>query len=234
MTFLGLIFLIIGSLLLTKPQLFKKLGLSGALQAKWLVFLMGFFSVYSGLIYNEFMSMKFPFFGSCFPKFKQTKGCVYPVGFDWMWAQAENLETFYNSYRTKLSVIIGFCHITLGILLKGINDLLNGDCIEILLDFIPKVVFFCSIFGYLVLLIVFKWIHNWGPKPPSILSVMINLYKEPTAVNQVFKDAKQQQSIQTTILCKSTVSFEAKTSKLTSFSFYPLLFLLVFELINFA
>ena len=212
---LGLIFLIVGYLLFFKPELFKKIGLSGALQAKWLVLLMGVFSVYSGLIYNEFMSMKFPFFQTCFPKLKQSKGCVYPVGFDWMWAKAGNMETFYNSYRTKLSVIIGFCHITLGIVLKGMSDFFNGNTTEIVLDFIPKMVFFCGVFGYLVFLIVFKWLHSWGSSPPSLLSVMINLYKKPTPVNQVFGNLEQQHSLQISLLSKLE-SLEARLISLTS------------------
>ena len=90
---------------------------------------MGIFSTYSGLIYNEFMSMKVPLFSSCY-KFEKPKDgspfpltekfCAYPFGFDWIWAQAKNEIVYFNSYRTKLSIIVGVLHMSLGIVFKGI------------------------------------------------------------------------------------------------------------------
>lgn len=47
---------------------------------------MGFFGCYAGLIYNDFLSMPWNLFGSCFEKVEGThnteaiEGCVYPIG----------------------------------------------------------------------------------------------------------------------------------------------------------
>ena len=47
---------------------------------------MGFFGCYAGLIYNDFLSMPWNLFGSCFEKVEGThnteakEDCVYPIG----------------------------------------------------------------------------------------------------------------------------------------------------------
>lgn len=82
--------------------------------------MLGFFSTYSGLVYNEFMSLKIPFFSTCNPDFqKKSPDCMYPFGFDWIWGRSNTEITYFNSYRTKFSVIIGFIQMSFGILLKG-------------------------------------------------------------------------------------------------------------------
>lgn len=49
--------------------------------AKYLILMMGIFSIYCGLIYNEFFGKPLIFFNSCETK----KDCVYPFGIDWIW-----------------------------------------------------------------------------------------------------------------------------------------------------
>ena len=49
---------------------------------------MGIFSIYCGLMYNDFMALPLSFFTTCYETDPLTKvttrkpGCVYPVGFD--------------------------------------------------------------------------------------------------------------------------------------------------------
>jgi len=87
---------------------------------RYITLMMGWFSFYIGLIYNDCMSIPLTVFGkSCFEGSKQI--CVYPFGFDPVWLEAENDIPYYNSFKMKISVIIGIAQMTLGIFLKGLN-----------------------------------------------------------------------------------------------------------------
>lgn len=132
---------------------------------------MGFFSIYNGLIYNDFISIKLLFFNSCYDQsidtfydspnnkityhdihkngFSKEAGCTYPLGFDWVWGLAENEIAFMNSFKMKLSIIIGVIHMTLGILLKGMNEIYFGNICDFIFEFLPQLVFFTSTFGYM-------------------------------------------------------------------------------------
>lgn len=146
---------------------------------------MGFFSVYCGIIYNDFMSVKLTIFGSCYngesdgskSTFTRSADCTYPVGFDWVWGKTSNELVFSNSFKMKLSIIIGVIHMTLGILFKGVNNIADRDFITFIFEFIPQLLFFMATFGYMVVLIILKWLTNWeGGNPPSIINIFINLF----------------------------------------------------------
>ena len=73
---------------------------------------MGFFSLYSGFIYNDFTSIPLILFGdSCFDIHSKPSAlrqdCTYPVGVDPAWYLGTNELTFMNSQKMKLAVIIG-------------------------------------------------------------------------------------------------------------------------------
>lgn len=63
---------------------------------RYLITMMGFFAVYCGFIYNDFMSISLDLFGSCYnlidivPKedIPRLPDCVYPFGIDPIWAVA--------------------------------------------------------------------------------------------------------------------------------------------------
>lgn len=63
-----------------------KAGLNDVLDIRFLLLAMGFFGFYSGLIYNDFLSMPLNLFGTCFEKVEGTNNteakedCVYPIG----------------------------------------------------------------------------------------------------------------------------------------------------------
>lgn len=169
----------------------SKLGLGGLVRFKWVIILLGVFAVYSGLIYNEFMALKFPFFGSCYKVEKArfvraSDQCVYPFGFDWVWAQASNEIQYFNSFRTKLSILLGVSQMTLGILLKGANFAYFGKWADFFFEFLPQVGFFCGLFGYLSILIIIKWKNEWSlsGKIPNLLSVLLGIAGVRTSLTQ--------------------------------------------------
>lgn len=107
---------------------------------------MGFFSIYTGFIYNDFLCVSFNLFGSCYnPALKNSEdnsmdkidGCNYPFGLDPAWLYSTNDIAFTNSMKMKMAVIIGFIQMTFGILLKGINSLISSSYLDFFFEFIP-------------------------------------------------------------------------------------------------
>lgn len=114
---------------------------------------MSFFSIFNGFIYNEFGSLTTYIAGngrSCYTKFVQANvdgqtniynayreddECVYPFGIDPIWYMSTQTISFMNSLKMKASVIIGVSHMTIGVLLKGINALYFGNYAEFVFEF---------------------------------------------------------------------------------------------------
>lgn len=80
---------------------------------RYLFLMMGICAFYCGFIYNDFMSLPWNLFGSCFKNVEGSletewiEGCVYPIGFDPKWYIASNELNFFNSFKMKFSVIFG-------------------------------------------------------------------------------------------------------------------------------
>lgn len=66
---------------------------------------------------------------------------------------------------------------TLGILFKGINCVYFRKWIKFFLVFLPELLFFLCTFGYMVVLIIVKWLTFFEDPgtAPSIISTFINL-----------------------------------------------------------
>lgn len=79
---------LIGIFLCVKNQQLRdmKAGLDGFLDMRYLIAMMGLFAFYCGFIYNDFLSMPWNLFGSCFERVEdshntvQKEDCVYPLG----------------------------------------------------------------------------------------------------------------------------------------------------------
>lgn len=143
---------------------------------------MGFFGLFCGFIYNDFMSIPLDLFGSCFDEtkkktlMKSDENCVYHFGIDPAWLSASNSLQFFNSFKMKTAIIFGIFQMILGIFLKGLNSLFQLNAVDFFFEFIPQIFFLVCTFGYMVLLIVLKWLSHYDtPKDaPSILNIMLN------------------------------------------------------------
>jgi len=156
---------------------------------RYILLLMGFFSVYCGFIYNDFMGIKMFNGKSCYVEevtvdnngkskdiYVRRPNCVYPVGFDSVWGNAKNEISFENSFKMKFSIIIGFLQMSLGIIFKGWNNLYFGNYVEFIFEFIPQILFMSSIFGYMCFCIIVKWLTDWTNRdPPSIINIFTSL-----------------------------------------------------------
>ncbi|XP_042576415.1 V-type proton ATPase 116 kDa subunit a isoform X6 [Cyprinus carpio] len=181
---------------------------------RYIILLMGIFSVYTGIIYNDCFSKSINVFGSGWsvrPMFGERGGNwtpatlkdnhvlqldpavpkvfngPYPIGIDPIWNIATNKLNFLNSFKMKMSIILGVIHMTFGVTLSLFNHLYFKKPLNIYLGFIPEIIFMVSLFGYLVLLIFYKWLVYdavSSKEAPSLLITFINMclfsYNDPT------------------------------------------------------
>lgn len=163
---------------------------------RYMILLMGLFSIYTGLMYNDIFSKSINIFGSSWmsPKLNSTilmnpfimlnpqynyRGNPYLFGVDPVWQLAANKILFLNSYKMKLSVILGVAQMFFGVMLSYFNHRFFAKQLNVLCEFIPQVIFLLSIFGYMNLLIFIKWMkYDWTSSAvaPSILINMINMF----------------------------------------------------------
>jgi V-type H+-transporting ATPase subunit a len=172
---------------------------------RYIIFLMGLFSIYTGLIYNDVFSKSLNIFGSgWYPshiplpsnEVKNSSGRIvipapsytldpkyfgdtYPFGVDPAWQVALNKITFTNGVKMKVSIILGVMHMLFGVFLSLLNQRFFKDHLSVVCEFIPQVIFLVSIFGYLVVLIFVKWIkfdHTQSHTAPSLLIGLIQMF----------------------------------------------------------
>uniref|UniRef100_A0A5F8GXD3 V-type proton ATPase subunit a n=1 Tax=Monodelphis domestica TaxID=13616 RepID=A0A5F8GXD3_MONDO len=182
---------------------------------RYVILLMGLFSVYTGLIYNDCFSKSVNMFGSGWnvsAMFRSTPYAsntsafwndrdikdnaflqldpntigvfqgAYPFGIDPIWNLATNRLSFLNSFKMKMSVIFGVTHMTFGVILGIFNHLHFKKKFNIYLVCLPELLFMLSIFGYLIFMIIYKWLAYSAANSkfaPSILIEFINMFLFP-------------------------------------------------------
>ena len=77
---------------------------------------------------------------------------------------------------------------TFAICLQLPNFLHFGNMVSIWAEFIPQLIFLHSIFGYLVIMIIFKWCTDWSSPsvttdPPNLLNMLIYMFLSPGTVD---------------------------------------------------
>ncbi|KAG7211783.1 hypothetical protein KM043_011017 [Ampulex compressa] len=172
---------------------------------RYIIFLMGLFSIYTGIIYNDVFSKSLNIFGSYW-KISYNESTVhtnkelqlnpsditqymqypYPIGMDPVWQLAENKIIFLNSYKMKISIIFGVLHMLFGVVVGLWNHLYFKKKINIICEFIPQIIFLMFLFLYMVILMFIKW-SKYGPDvggvdpmhgpgcAPSVLITFINM-----------------------------------------------------------
>merc|ERR1719158_1759607 len=176
---------------------------------RYIVFLMSIFSIYTGLIYNDVFSKSLNIFGSSWQVTESRStilnheslmlnparnegnrsdyhGSPYPFGIDPVWQISNNKIVFLNSFKMKISIIIGVLHMMFGVLMSLWNNKYFGKTVSIIHEFLPQMIFLACMFGYMALLMFHKWtafsaggfdgnILTTERCAPSILITFINM-----------------------------------------------------------
>lgn len=221
---------------------------------RYMLTAMGCCAIYAGLVYNDFFALAINLFGSkfeypdCLESDNRDHKCeamfkidgkssyinatdvssganVYGFGLDPIWKTSENELLFFNSFKMKLSVILGIIQMIFGIFLKGLNNLYFKDYAGFFFEFLPQLVFACSLFFYMVILIVMKWGIDWtermkyevcpynfagpntGCRPPALVNTLINIALDPGRVVDPMFDG--QLKTQQTLLMLAFISVPA-------------------------
>ena len=80
---------------------------------------------------------------------------------------------------------VGF-QMTFALCLQLPNHLKFKRKVDIYANFIPQIIFLQSIFGYLVVCILYKWSIDWSESatdPPSLLNMLIEMVLSPGNVD---------------------------------------------------
>lgn len=67
---------------------------------------------------------------------------------------------------------------SLGVVLKAKNALYQKNYVDFFHEFVPQILLLLSLFGYMDMLIIIKWLTNYAGKEgkaPSIITTMINI-----------------------------------------------------------
>lgn len=173
-------------------------------EGRYLILLMGAFSIYTGFIYNECFSKATIIFPSAWsvatmanhsswssaylathplltldPNVTGVFQGPYPFGIDPIWSLATNRLNFLNSFKMKMSVVLGIVHMGFGVLLGVFNHLHFKQRHRLVLELLPEMIFLLALFGYLVFLIFYKWIKFSAADSlvaPSILIHFIDMF----------------------------------------------------------
>lgn len=184
---------------------------------RYIILLMGMFSVYTGLMYNDIFSKSLHIWhsgwdfleaGSNGVSYALSNGHIYPFGVDPAWHGADNGLVFTNSYKMKMSVVLGVIHMTFALCLQLPNHIKFKRPLDIYANFIPQMIFLQSIFGYLVVCILYKWSIDWSTRdtePPSLLNMLIAMILSPGKVDATAQLYRGQGFIQVVLLLLAVV-----------------------------
>lgn len=167
---------------------------AGMHMGRYMIAMMGFFAVYAGFVYNDCFSLGLNLFGSKYLFEGQGEeeveegsiagasgdfiygdtASVYPFGLDPIWHVSSNELLFFNSFKMKLSVVIGIIQMFMGTCLKGLNAIYFGEMLDLFFEVIPMIAFAVSLFMYMVYLIFLKWSINWNSRMLSATCVLLD------------------------------------------------------------
>eukprot|EP00003_Mantamonas_plastica_P008689 TRINITY_DN1772_c0_g2_i3.p2 TRINITY_DN1772_c0_g2~~TRINITY_DN1772_c0_g2_i3.p2 ORF type:complete len:603 (-),score=217.17 TRINITY_DN1772_c0_g2_i3:23-1831(-) len=165
---------------------------SNIFRGRYVILLMSIFAMYVGWLYNETFSLPIDWWGTNWMP-QDAAGQLatridpdrtYEFGVDPIWNGAVNELIYYNSLKMKVSIIFGVIQMMFGIFLSAGNAKDSGHMIDFWAGFIPQLLFFSCLFGYLTLCIFIKWLTPYPNTnlAPSLLQFFIAFAMSPGSI----------------------------------------------------
>jgi len=178
--------------------------------ARYMLFMMGFFAIYNGLLYNECFAIPLDLFGTNW-KFtgigndavRLDNGYTYPFGVDPAWGVAQNQLVYYNSLKMKLSIVFGVAQMVFGIILSATNAVYFKRTIDLVCTFVPQMIFMCFVFGYLWTCIIAKWLIDFSTHSndaPGLIALFLGFFMSSGNVAKNVRLYGGQESLQPFLL----------------------------------
>lgn len=197
--FLFSLYMVLNEKKLLEDQRIGKMGemFGMAFGGRYVLLLMALFGIYAGSLYNDAASIPMNIFGTRwnFTEDEENPNWHpvmfndrdhYPWGVDPEWYGKKNELVFLNSLKMKLAIVLGVTQMCFGICLGLFNNLYFKDYAGVLFEFIPRITFMVCTFGYMAILIIFKWCTDWSDYPspgaPNLVQTMIGMFLRPGSV----------------------------------------------------
>lgn len=187
----GLILLFLSIFIIQKGHKIKSELFEMIYMGRYMMLVCSFATIYFGILYSDFFSLPFNLFNFTTPPL---------IGVDTKWHHADNGIEFMNSLKMKLSIVIGVVHMSFGLILAFWNSIRKNDKLTIFTVLLPKLISYLSFGGYLLFLIIFKWLTG---KDMSIVSVLTNMFVDPFGAISYYP---YQKIVQLFLLCLFVIS----------------------------
>jgi len=126
----------------------------------------------------------------------------YPFGMDPIWHGTKTELPYLNSYKMKMSIIVGVIHMNSGIVCSLYNHLFFNDMLSLFGEFVPQILFLNALFGYLSFLITLKWITG---STADLYNIMIYMFLSPGSLEPANTLFPGQASIQVLLVLLALV-----------------------------
>uniref|UniRef100_T1GG72 V-type proton ATPase subunit a n=1 Tax=Megaselia scalaris TaxID=36166 RepID=T1GG72_MEGSC len=173
---------------------------------RYIIMMLGAFSIYTGLIYNDIFSKDMKLMESSWRTdlynittigslreelalnpITDYVGTPYIFGFDPMIPlSGETSILIKNSIKMKMSIILGFFQMLMGIVLSAINAIYYKSYISLFLVFLPTMTFFCSLFGYLLSYMNISLLYNYSQLLSLIFKLVLPVNRKGSQKSQKF------------------------------------------------
>jgi len=155
---------------------------------RYILLLMGLFSIYTGFLYNDYFGLPVEILVSRYT-FNAVgdgtfSGFTYEFGLDPAWYECNNKLSFINSLKMKMAIIFGVSHMLIGLVISLLNRFNKKEFAFIVMENIPEFLLLSCTFGYLSFMILLKWCLNWDTTaPPDLLHTMSQFFLSPQSAN---------------------------------------------------